>query len=459
MQPVTRYAVVDGARVAYQVFGEGSPTIVAAAGTFTNTDVAWEDPGVALFLTRLATLGTVVRYDRLGTSNSDPLPSNWDPSPEAFARELEAVLEAAGRSDPIVLMAWLDAGPFAIHYAATNPDRVQKLILYNTTARFLEADDYDIGLTTQWFDDLFTHIDTLWGTDAQVALNVPSRLGDARFASWYGKLVRSLGTPTTIAGILRNNLTCDVRSQLSDLHLPTLVMHRAEYGLIPASHGRYLADHIDGAQWVELPGADGPMFWEASDLILSRLRSFIGRDARVLAQEQFATILFSDIVRSTEMAESLGDRAWSALIGVHRAIADDVVEAQRGRLVKSTGDGILAVFPDPASALVAAVELRREARPHGRHGALGSARGAHRGGRRQRRLGCGGAHRGPRDGIRRRRRHRRLAHGARSHARGGHEVPRPRSSRVARCGRGMGALRPRVGRALAKRTTSAAHGG
>ena len=133
--------------------------------------------------------------------------------------------------------------------------------------------------------------------------------------------------------------------------MPTLVMHRADYGLIPASHGRYLAEHVDGAEFVELPGADGPMFWEASDLILGHLRSFIGRDASAPAQQQFATILFSDIVRSTEMAESLGDRAWSAVIGVHRTIADDVVEASRGRLVKSTGDGILAVFPDPASAL------------------------------------------------------------------------------------------------------------
>ena len=238
MQPVTRYALVDGARVAYQVFGDGSPTIVAAAGTFTNTDVAWEDPGVALFLTRLASFGTVVRYDRLGTSNSDPLPSNWDPSPAAFDRELEAVLDAAGRTDEMVLMSWLDAGPFAIQYAAEHPDRVDKLILYNTTARFLEADDYDIGLSADWFDALMTHIDTLWGTDAQVELNVPSRLGDARFAMWYAKLVRSLGTPTTIVEILRNNLTCDVRSKLSELHMPTLVMHRAEYGLIPVSHGR-----------------------------------------------------------------------------------------------------------------------------------------------------------------------------------------------------------------------------
>jgi class 3 adenylate cyclase len=350
--------LVDGARVAYQVFGEGPPTIVAAAGTFSNTDVVWEDPGVALFFTRLASLGRIVRYDRLGTSNSDPLPPGWDPSPAAFNRELEAVLDAAGGDDDeIVMMAWLDAGPFAIHYAAANPDRVCKLILYNTTARFLEADDYDIGQSTDWLTDILTHIDTMWGTDAQVAINVPSRLGDPRFAVWYGKYVRSLGTPTTILEILRNNLMIDARSSLSGLTMPTLVMHRAEYGLIPASHGRHLADHVSGAEFVELPGADGPMFWEAADLILGHIRTFVGRRASEL-ESQFATILFSDIVKSTELAESLGDRAWSAVIGVHRTIAEDVVEAHRGRLVKFTGDGILAVFPDPASALEGAVELR-----------------------------------------------------------------------------------------------------
>jgi class 3 adenylate cyclase len=350
--------LVDGARVAYQVFGEGPPTIVAAAGTFSNTDVVWEDPGVALFFTRLASLGRIVRYDRLGTSNSDPLPPGWDPSPAAFNREIEAVLDAAGGGDDeIVMMAWLDAGPFAIHYAAANPDRVCKLILYNTTARFLEADDYDIGQSTDWLTDILTHIDTMWGTDAQVAINVPSRLGDPRFAVWYGKYVRSLGTPTTILEILRNNLMIDARSSLSGLTMPTLVMHRAEYGLIPASHGRHLADHVSGAEFVELPGADGPMFWEAADLILGHIRTFVGRRASEL-ESQFATILFSDIVKSTELAESLGDRAWSAVIGVHRTIAEDVVEAHRGRLVKFTGDGILAVFPDPASALEGAVELR-----------------------------------------------------------------------------------------------------
>jgi class 3 adenylate cyclase len=176
--------------------------------------------------------------------------------------------------------------------------------------------------------------------------------------------VRSLGTPTTIAEILRNNLTADARAELAAVQVPTLVMHRAEYGLIPASHGRYLAGHVPGAGYVELPGADGPMFWEAADQILGCIRSFIGRNGAA-TESQFATILFSDIVESTELAKALGDRAWSALIGVHRTIADDAVEGHRGRLVKSTGDGILAVFPDPASAIEGAAELRAKAQAMG----------------------------------------------------------------------------------------------
>ena len=121
---------------------------------------------------------------------------------------------------------------------------------------------------------------------------------------------------------------------------------------------------MSGAEFIELPGADGPMYWHVPDLILGHIRTFVGHGTSAPASE-FATILFSDIVRSTEMAESLGDRAWSAVIGVHRTIAEDAVDANRGRLVKSTGDGILAVFPDPASTMEGAVELRAKLREMG----------------------------------------------------------------------------------------------
>ena len=123
MQPVTRYVTVDGSRVAYQVFGDGPVDIVVSAGSFSHTDVIWEDPAAALYYTRLASFARVIRYDRLGTSNSDPLPPGWDPSLAAYGRELEAVLDAVG-AQQIVLVAMLDAGPFAIRYAAASPERV-----------------------------------------------------------------------------------------------------------------------------------------------------------------------------------------------------------------------------------------------------------------------------------------------------------------------------------------------
>ena len=357
MHPVTRYVSVDGSRVAYQAFGEGPVTLVVSAGSFSHTDVIWEDPAAALFYTRLASFARVIRYDRLGTSNSDPLPPGWEPTRAAYRRELEAVLDAAG-ADRIVLMAMLDAGPFAIRYAAEAPERVHRLILYNTSARFLRADDYELGLSEEDLDALLAHVDTLWGTDAQVAINVPSHVGDERFAVWYSKFVRSLGTPTTLVDILRHHLVLDARSALAELTIPTLVMHRSGYAIVPAEHGRHMAEQIPGARYVEIPGSDGPIFWETPDLILDQIRTFVATDAPRAVTTQIATVLFSDIVQSTELAESMGDREWSAVVAVHQTMAERVVDANGGRFVRWTGDGILAVFPDPELGLVAARQLR-----------------------------------------------------------------------------------------------------
>jgi class 3 adenylate cyclase len=364
MPPVTRYVAFDGVRVAYQVFGKGPVDVVMSAGSFSHTDVLWEDPAAALFLTRLASFARVIRYDRLGTSNSDPLPAGWE-STALFARELETVLAAAGARE-VVLIAMLDAGPFAIQYAASKPDRVRKLILYNTTARFEEADDYPIGLASTALADLLEHIDSLWGTDAQVAINVPSHVGDEHFAAWYGKFVRAIGTPTAIGNVLGQNLAVDARADLHDVPVPTLVIHRIGYTLVPLSHGHYAAAQIPESMLVELPGHDGPVYWETPDLILGHIRDFIARDAPSdVGATEFATIVFSDIVRSTEMAEAMGDRDWSAVVDVHQTIAAAAVERRGGRLVKWTGDGILAVFPDPSLALAGAEELRANARALG----------------------------------------------------------------------------------------------
>jgi class 3 adenylate cyclase/pimeloyl-ACP methyl ester carboxylesterase len=364
MPPVTQYASFDGVRIAYQVFGEGPVDLVLSAGSFSHIDVLWEDPAAALFLTRLATSVRVIRYDRLGTSNSDPLPAGLEAG-VCFARELEAVLDTVGTSRAVVL-AMLDAGPYAIQFAAENPARVSKLILYNTSARLQADDDYEIGITRDVLDKFVDHLEREWGTEDQVAINVPSRVGDSRFSAWYAKYVRSLGTPTAIVQILRQWTAADARNALARLTKPTLVMHRAEYAVVPASHARYMAERITGAAYVEVPGRDGPLFWETPDLLLAHIRDFVVHDApATTGVSDFATILFTDIVRSTEIAGSLGDRDWSSVIDVHREIADSVVAGVGGRVVKWTGDGILAIFPDPDVALVAARELDAQSQETG----------------------------------------------------------------------------------------------
>ena len=359
MHPETRYAIADGARIAYQVFGEGPPTLVTSAGSFSHTDVIWEDPEAALFLTRLASLGQVIRYDRLGTSNSDPFPPGWDATWDGYADELDAVLAAAG-ADRVVLFAMLDAGAVAIRYAAERPDRVERLILYNTSARFIADVDYEIGYTTEAVDQLIGALGTTWGSAAQVTMNVPSRSTDERFSAWYSKYVRSIGTPTTIVDALSRVLRLDVRPWLEQVRVPTLVLHRTDYAMVPLAQGRFVADLIPGATFVELPGADGPMMWETPDLILDEIRSFLTAETGPRLVTRLETVLFTDIVRSTARAAAIGDREWTTLLSVHDDIAARLVAGAGGRVVKSTGDGILAAFGDPASAVACASRLTNE---------------------------------------------------------------------------------------------------
>lgn len=348
----------DGARIAYQLFGQGATTLVASAGSFSHTDVVWEDPAAALFYARLSSFARILRYDRLGTSNSDPFPSHWDTTWEGYARELEAVLRVVD-APAVALLAMLDAGPMAIRFAALHPEQVERLILFNTTARFLAGDDYPIGLAPDDYGKMVEAVRETWGTEAQLALNVPSRLGDEAFTRWYGKYTRAIGTPNTVADAMVRMANLDARECLPDLRTPTLVMHRAEYRVIPPSHGRYLADHIPHAAFIEIPGTDGPMFWETPDLILSQIRDFLsGEPSAEPPAAQVTTVLFTDIVGSTDRLRQLGDREWTALLGVHAEITTQTVAAFGGWLVKSTGDGILATFPGPESALECAHRIR-----------------------------------------------------------------------------------------------------
>jgi class 3 adenylate cyclase len=361
MRLETRYARLGRDRIAYQILGEGPLVLVNVPGSFSHADVVLEDPAAMLYYRRLASFAKVIHFDRRGTGGSDPtLPSDARPPWERYAEELTAVLDAVGVEQAAIL-AMFDVGPMAIGFAATNPDRTAALILANTSARHLAADDYPIGIPPEVAESLRAAMEDFWGTEELVRLLVPSRADDQRFCRWYAKLQRAIASPQTVQAFIQDSYSVDARPLLSQVKAPTLVLHRRQFQLVPVGHGRYLAEHIAGARLVELPGADGPLVWETPELALDVIQEFLTGVRRAPEPDRLlATVLFTDIVGSTQQAAQLGDRRWRELLELHDQAARRWVEAFGGRLVKSTGDGILATFDSPARAIRCAVALAED---------------------------------------------------------------------------------------------------
>jgi class 3 adenylate cyclase len=367
MQPETRYARLGRDRIAYQVLGEGPPDLVMAPGSLSHLDTAWENPGIALFIRSLATFARVILFDRRGTGGSDPLPADPLPPWEAYAEELAVILDEVG-AERAALLAEFDAGPTALFFAATQPERTAALILANTAAKFVAADDYPAGLPAEAAETVLAQVVQFWGTDATVAMLFPSRAGDARFRRWYAKFQRTGASPSVATAFLRAMMEVDVRPILPLIQAPTLVLHRRNLQLIPIEHGRYLADHIPGAMLVELPGADGALMWETPELALDQIERFVvGARPTARPNRVLATVLFTDIVGSTAQASRLGDRRWGELLEVHHELAARLVAEFNGQLVTTTGDGILALFDGPARGIRCAAAFRDELQGIGLH--------------------------------------------------------------------------------------------
>jgi class 3 adenylate cyclase len=360
VQPETRYAWLGQDRIAYQVFGQGPPDLVMAINV--TVDVVWEDPGAALWLRTLASFSRVIFFDRRGSGASDPLPPDPLPPWESYAEELDAVMDAVG-SQRAAFLADLVDGPTALLFAGTRPERTSALILVHTTAKYVASDDYPIGVPIEVAEALLAQMDQLWGTDAIAAIWVPSRAGDERFRRWFAKVQRAGGSPRGALASLRAVLELDVRPILPLIQAPTLVLHRRDFQVIPIEHGRYLAEHIPGAKLVELPGADLTFVWDTPELALDLIEEFLTGVHRIPEPKRvLATVLFTDIVGSTERARELGDRRWRRLLDVHDELAHRVVEEWGGRLVKTTGDGLLATFDGPGRGIRCAAALRDELR-------------------------------------------------------------------------------------------------
>jgi len=362
MERATGYARLGSQRVAYEVVGSGPVDLVLTAGSFGAFDTDWEDPAAELFFRRLASFSRLIRFDRRGTGASDPLTLDALPPWESFVEELTCVMDDVGSKRAAIMTAY-DAGPMGMLFAATKPELTVALILVNTSARFVEGEGYPIGVPRKAVEQMAETMVDRWGTEEHVVLQVPSRADDPRFRRWYAKKTRSIAGPAAVAAFFTANSLADARSLLPAIHRPTLVLHRAGYHWVPIAQGRYIADHIAGAKFVELPGSDGPLYWEHAEDSLEAVEEFLtGIAPPPPPTRALATVLYTDIVDSTLLLERMGDSRWRSVLDVHDTMAADMVGANGGRYVKSTGDGVLATFDGPGRSIRFAQTFRDQLR-------------------------------------------------------------------------------------------------
>ena len=367
MRPQTRYARSAGGYVAYQVLGEGPRDILFVTSWATNLDAMWEDAGLTHFFRRLGRLGRVICYDKRGSGVSDPVPLAALPTLEVWMDDARVALDAAG-SRQAVVVGDTEGGPMAMLFAATYPDRVSQLVLLNTFARWRRAPDFPVGMPDATCDRLVAAYERSWGQDAAMLVRTaPSLVGDPRAEEWFTRYQRLAMPPGAATKMYRWVTQLDVRAVLPAISAPTLVLHRQDNDHYRVGHGRYLAEHVPGARLVELPGADCfPFYTAASGRVLDEIQAFLtGVRGEVSTERELATVLFTDIVGSTEIASRLGDARWLDL----RAAHDEVVRRQLatfgGREVKTTGDGFLATFDGPARAVRCATAIRDAVRALG----------------------------------------------------------------------------------------------
>jgi class 3 adenylate cyclase len=347
--PETKYVRVGEADLAYQVVGGGPRDLLWIIPLGGQLDLLWQIPQVAEFLNGLASFCRLIIFDRRGSGASDPLPQNALPTWEELAEDMTAVLDAAG-SNLADVMATHETGPIGILFANMHPERVGSLVLINTEARYIEANDYAIGLPAEAIDAFVEFLETGWGTqDLAAALN-PGLADDPVFTSAMARMFRASATPRMAATLYRYYMhNIDVRDFLQLVQVPTLVLHVRECPFSPHTHGQYMAEHIPGASFIELPGADITQFDEHT---VSDIAEFLTGERPVVEVDRvLTTVLFTDIVGSTAKAAAMGDQLWRRLLDTHDQAVRDELRRFRGREIKTTGDGFFASFDGPARGI------------------------------------------------------------------------------------------------------------
>ncbi len=357
--PDTLYARSKDGNVAYQVVGDGPQDLVVISSWLNNIDAMWEEPSLAHFLRRLATFSRLLCFDKRGAGASDTVSLAELPTLEQWSDDVRTVMAAAG-SKRAALLGLGAGGQMAMLFAATYPEQASALILVNSSARRLRDVDYPWGLPEDRLPLRLERIEELWGTGGNLDFIAPSVARDENFRRRYARFERFAMGPRAARAILAAGWQSDLRSVLPAIRVPTLILHRAGDRFIRSDHGRFLAEHIRGAKFVELPGEDHLFYVGETEPIIAEIREFLtGMRTVPEIDRVLATVLFTDIVGSTERAADIGDRAWRELIGLHNDITRLELARYRGREIRFTGDGFLITFDGPARAIHSASAIAR----------------------------------------------------------------------------------------------------
>ncbi|MCI4320068.1 MAG: adenylate/guanylate cyclase domain-containing protein [Thermoplasmata archaeon] len=363
MIPETKYARSDGVHIAYQVFGRGPRNLVFVPGWASHIEYAWEEPLFVRFLERLATFARVIWFDKRGTGLSDRV--SGLPILEQRVDDLRAVMKAVGVRRASVF-GTSEGGSMCALFAATRPEQVERLILFGAFAKRLKSPNYPWGPTRASRERWIRQLEAGWGSDVELDTLAPSMARDPSFRMWFAAYGRLSVSPAAAVTLARMNTDIDIRGVLPSIHVPTLVLHRRNDRDVLVGNGRYLAKHIPGAKWVELPGNDHVWWVGDTGSLLDEVEEFLtGTRAARTPERMLTTLLFTDIVGSTRRARSVGDRAWSHLLARHNRLVRRELARFNGREVKSTGDGFLAIFDGPARAVRCAAAIRQSVRELG----------------------------------------------------------------------------------------------
>jgi class 3 adenylate cyclase/esterase/lipase len=356
------YATSGDVHIAYRVFGDGPRDLVLVPGSLSHAELYWELPINQYLLKRLTSFARVIVFDKRGQGLSDRVAEQ---TLEERIGDVRAVMDAAG-SPRATILGWSEGGSMSLMFSATYPERTSALVLCGSFASIREE---PWAVSPEVFTQFLRQIEIGWGKGVLVPTNAPSRRDDEAFVQWFSRLERATASPGSILALMRANYDIDVRHVLPAIQAPTLILHRVGDLTVPVEAGRYIARHIHGAKYVELPGDDHLLQafdQDTLDLLIDETEEFItGARPGPEPDRVLVTVMFTDIVSSTERAAAVGDRRWRELLDGYVEVARRQLERFRGREIDVAGDGLFAVFDGPARAIRCASAIRDAVHPLG----------------------------------------------------------------------------------------------